>query len=88
MMKGALGDPVYQQTMVWVLGFLFFFGLLLYFVRGKTYYFVVSWASIKSWLFVAPILFVLIGLPEPYPLVVLTCIAVFGAKVFFQLMGM
>lgn len=87
-MTGALWTPVYQATMLWVLSFLFLSGLVLYFFRRKTYYFVVSWASIKSWLFVAPILFVLLGLPEPYPLVVITLIAILGAKIFFQLMGM
>lgn len=85
---GALYSPVYQETMTWVLSFLFVSGLFVYFFRRKSYYFVVSWASIKSWLFVAPILFLLMGLPEPYPLVVITVIALLGAKVFFQLMGM
>lgn len=87
-MTGALSTPVYQQTVLWVLSCLFLSGLVIYFFRRKSYYFVVSWASIKSWLFVAPILFLLLGLPEPYPHVVLTFIAILGAKVFFQLMGM
>jgi phosphatidate cytidylyltransferase len=85
---GAISSPIYQGTVLWVLSFLFVSGLLVYFFRRKSYYFVVSWASIKSWLFVAPILFLLFGLPEPYPFVVITLIAIFGAKVFFQLMGM
>jgi len=87
-MTGALGSPVYQETALWVLSLLFVSGLLVYFLRKKNHYFVVSWASIKSWLFVAPILFVLMGLPEPYPLVVLTLLAILGAKIFFQLVGM
>ncbi len=87
-MFGELSSPVYQETMLWVLSFLFVSGLIIFFLRRKSYYFVVSWASIKSWLFVAPILFLLLALPEPYPHVVLTLLALFGAKVFFQLMGM
>lgn len=87
-MSGALGSTVYQHTMAWVLSSLFLSGLLVFFFRKRTYYFVVSWASIKSWLIVAPILFVAIGLPEPFPLIVFTVLAILGAKIFFQLMGM
>lgn len=86
--KSAWASPIYQETALIVLSFLFVSGIFVYFLRQKNYYFVVSWASIKSWLVVAPILFVLLGLPEPYPLIVLTIVGIFGAKVFFQLMGM
>lgn len=85
---GALLDPVYQETIAIVLGVLFVGGLGVYFLRQKNYYFIVSWASIKSWLFVAPILFILYGLAEPSPLIVTTVLAIIGAKIFFQLMGM
>jgi phosphatidate cytidylyltransferase len=37
---------------------------------------------------VAPIFFILFGLPKPWPLVTLTLIAILGAKIFFQIMGM
>ncbi|MBX2993884.1 MAG: phosphatidate cytidylyltransferase [Bdellovibrionaceae bacterium] len=87
-MNGAWSSPIYRETALIVLSFIFVSGLIVYFLRQKNYYFIVSWASIKSWLFVAPILFALLGLPEPWPLVVLTCIALLGAKIFFQLMGM
>jgi len=87
-MNGAWASPVYRETALIVLSFLFVSGLIVYFLRKKNYYFVVSWASIKSWLFVAPILFGLLGLPDPWPLVVLTILALLGAKIFFQLMGM
>lgn len=87
-MTGALASPVYQETALWVLSLLFVSGLIVYFLRKKNHYFVVSWASIKSWLIVAPILFVLMGLPEPWPLIVLTLLAILGAKIFFQLVGM
>ncbi|MFN7729870.1 MAG: phosphatidate cytidylyltransferase [Bdellovibrio sp.] len=87
-MNGAWSSPIYRETALIVLSFIFISGLIVYFLRKKNHYFVVSWASIKSWLFVAPILFGLLGLPEPWPLVVLTCLALLGAKIFFQLMGM
>jgi phosphatidate cytidylyltransferase len=87
-LPGAWSSQDYRLTAVIILGFLFVSGAVIYFFRNKNYYFKVSWASIKSWLFVAPLLFVLLGLPWPWPFVVLTLIAVTGAKVFFQFMGM
>jgi phosphatidate cytidylyltransferase len=87
-LPGAWSSEVYRLTVVIVLGFLFLSGGIVYFFRNKNYYFLVSWASIKSWLFVAPVLFVLLGLPWPWPFVVLTLLAITGAKIFFQLMGM
>jgi phosphatidate cytidylyltransferase len=87
-MNGAWSSPIYQETATIVLSLLFVSGIIIYFLRKKNYYFVVSWASIKSWLILAPFLFAIFGLPEPWPLVVLTLLAIYGAKVFFQLMGM
>ena len=86
--NSAWMSPVYQKTALIVLSLLFFSGLIVYFFRSKNYYFIVSWASIKSWLIVAPILFIIFGAPAPWALVGLSIIAIFGAKVFFQLMGM
>ncbi len=84
----AWSSPIYQKTVLIVLLLLFASGLLLYLFRKKNYYFVVSWASIKSWLIAAPLLFFSLGAPEPWPLVALTLLALLGAKVFFQLVGM
>lgn len=86
-MDGAWTSPVYRDTVAIVLGFLFVSGIIVFSLRKTNYYFVVSWASIKSWLFVAPILFAVFGAPEPWPLIALTLLAIYGAKVFFQLMG-
>lgn len=87
-MTSTWQSPIYQQTTLTVLGILFLSGLIVYFLRKKNYYFVVSWASIKSWLILAPILFITFGLPDPWPLILLTMVAIYGSKVFFQLMGM
>ncbi|GIL16912.1 MAG: hypothetical protein BroJett040_06630 [Oligoflexia bacterium] len=85
---GAWDSPIYRQTALIVLAFIFVSGIFVYFMRKKNYYFVVSWASIKSWLFVAPFLFLALGLPEPLPIILLTTIAIYGAKAYFQIMGM
>lgn len=84
----AWSSPVYQKTALIVLCFLFFFGFFLYIFRQKNPYFIKSWASTKSWLIAAPLLFIFLGTPEPWPLVVLTILAITGAKIFFQMMGM
>lgn len=84
----AWESPIYRQTVLIVLSIIFVSGLVTFFFRKKNPYFIQAWASIKSWLFAAPIMFIVMGLPEPWPLVFLTCIAIHGAKVFFQIMGM
>lgn len=81
-------SPIYQQTVLIVLSFLFFSGIIVYFFRNRNHYFRVSWASIKSWLVAAPVLFALIGSPDPWPLIALTVLGMLGAKVFFQILGM
>ncbi len=81
-------SPVYQETVAIVLSILFASGAIVFSLRKKNYYFVTAWASIRTWLFVAPILLFLFGLPAPWPFVILTLLALFGAKVFFQLIGM
>jgi phosphatidate cytidylyltransferase len=87
-MNFAWDTPMYRETTAIVLAFIFIAGIVSYFLRKKSFYFVSSWASIKSWLFVAPVLFFLFAWPDPVPLIVITLFALTGAKVFFQLMGM
>lgn len=84
----AWESPIYRQTVLIVLSIIFLSGAVVFFFRTKNYYFVQSWASIKSWLIAAPIMFIVMGLPQPWPLIALTCLAILGAKIFFQIMGM
>lgn len=81
-------DPVYQKTALIVLSVIFLSGAIVYSFRKKNYYFVAAWASIRSWIFAAPILFLLFAIPSPGPLIVLTLFAIYGAKAFFQILGM
>lgn len=81
-------DPVYLKTALIVLSAIFGSGAFVFFFRTKNYYFVSAWASIKSWIFAAPILFLLFALPSPAPLIALTLFAIYGAKAFFQIIGM
>jgi len=84
----AWHDPIYQKTALIVLSVIFLSGAIVYFFRRKNPYFVSAWASIKSWIFAAPILFLLFALPSPIPLIALTLSAIYGAKTFFQILGM
>jgi phosphatidate cytidylyltransferase len=81
-------DPLYRQTVYIVLGFLLLLAVPVFFIRNQSPHTQASWASIKSWLFAAPILLGFAGLPSPWPLVVLTITGMAGAKIFFQMMGM
>lgn len=47
-----------------------------------------SFSSILSWLLLAPFLFLMLGMNWPFPLMLITIIAIYGAKVFFQMTGM
>lgn len=80
-------NPIYQQTILTVLGIIFISAIPVYFLRKKNFYFIVAWASLKSWLILAPIFLLLLGAPSPWPHILLTFLALLGIKVFFQLMG-
>ncbi|MBX2987333.1 MAG: phosphatidate cytidylyltransferase [Bdellovibrionaceae bacterium] len=88
MILTAWNDPIYQRTVLTVLSFIFISGLIVYLFRKRNYYFVVSWASIKSWLVAAPVLFLIFGLPAPWPLICLCGLAIYGAKAYFKILGM
>ncbi|MES3037019.1 MAG: phosphatidate cytidylyltransferase [Bdellovibrionota bacterium] len=81
-------DPIYQKTALIVLSIIFVSGLFVFIFRRKTHYFISAWASIKSWLVAAPLLFIVFGLPAPAPLLVLMFTAIYGAKAFFKIIGM
>ena len=84
----AWDSPVYRQTVLIVLLVIFAGGLINFIFRKKTSYFMVAWASIKSWLLLAPVMFFFMGLKNPFPIVFLTLLAIYGAKVYFQILGM
>jgi phosphatidate cytidylyltransferase len=81
-------DPLYRETFYLVWGVLTLLCAALFPFRNKNLQTQASFASLKSWWFMAPILLAFCGLATPWPLVILTFIAIVGAKVFFQMMGM
>lgn len=87
-MEAAWETPVYRETALIVCAFIFIAGFINFMLRKKSHYSYTAWMSLRSWLIVAPILFLLMGLSSPWPIVSLTLIAILGAKVYFQIMGM
>ena len=80
-------DALYQETVGLILGFIVTVGFFLYLFRKINPHFTGAWASAKSWIFVAPILLAVFGLPSPWPLVFLVFVGIFSAKTFFQMVG-
>ncbi len=84
----AWDSPVYRQTVAIVLLFIFLGAAVNFVFRKKSQYSAVTWATIKSWLILAPLMFFFLGLRAPIPIIFLTLLAIYGSKVYFQLMGM
>ena len=86
--NAAWETTAYQQTAVIVLVVIFLGGAINFFFRKSNHYSMVAWASIKSWLVLAPIMFLFMGLRPPIPIIMLTIMALYGAKVYFKILGM
>lgn len=84
----AWESPVYQQTVLIVLIVIFIGAAINFIFKKKNHYFMIAWASIKSWLLLAPLMFGIMGLAAPFPIIFLTLLAIYGAKVYFQILGM
>lgn len=82
------GHRLYQETAVLILVLLSVLGVLLFFLRRKTDHFLAGWASIKSWFFITPVILATLALPSPWPLAILTLVAINGIKTFFRMTGM
>ncbi|MDZ4662465.1 MAG: phosphatidate cytidylyltransferase [Pseudomonadota bacterium] len=87
-MEALWYNPVYRETVFVVLLFIFAMGTIVFLLRKKNAQWLAAWASIKSWLFAAPMILFILGLPPGWTLVSLTVLSVLGSKTFFQLTGM
>jgi phosphatidate cytidylyltransferase len=87
MEKSLWDNSIFRETAILVMGSLFAIAVVFFFFRNRSKQTQASWASIKSWLFAAPLLFVTCALPAPWPLVALTLSAILGVKIFFQMLG-
>jgi phosphatidate cytidylyltransferase len=88
MIYGLWNNPRYIETAALILGGMILLSAVMFFLQRKGPPFTAAWASLKSWMFVAPLLFLAFALPKPWPLVFTTWMGVLSAKSFFQMVGM
>jgi phosphatidate cytidylyltransferase len=88
MLYGLWNNPRYLETAGLIYGGLLALSVLVFFLKRKGPPYTSAWASLMSWLFVAPILFAAFALPKPWPLFFTTWLGVLSAKSFFQMVGM
>jgi len=81
-------DTQFRETAILVLGVLIVAGGAIFPFQRKHSRLLSAWMSLKSWLFAIPIFFLALGLGGSWPLLILTGVAIFGAKEFFQITGM
>ncbi|NJL24133.1 MAG: phosphatidate cytidylyltransferase [Calothrix sp. SM1_5_4] len=88
MLYGLWQNPLYVETAGLIVGSLILLSLVAFALRKKGAPYTSAWASLKSWLFVAPLLFAAFALPKPWPLIFVTWMGVLSAKSFYQMVGM
>jgi phosphatidate cytidylyltransferase len=87
-MESQWSNPLFKQTAIIVLVFMGIIGLILFPLRKKNTHLSAAWASLQSWLFFTPVLFLMLAAGDPWPLIGITFISLLCAKEFFQLTGM
>lgn len=88
MIYGLWNDPRYVEAAGLIMGVLIALSVFVFFLKRKGAPYTSAWASLKSWLFVAPVLFAVFAMPMPWPLFFLTLMGVLSSKSFFQMVGM
>ncbi len=61
--------------------------LIYYFLQKRQGHFRSSFSTLVSWLLITPFLFIFLGMNWPFPLILVTIISIYGAKIFFQMTG-
>jgi phosphatidate cytidylyltransferase len=88
MIYGLWNNPRYVETAALIIGSLIVLSIFAFLLKRKGPPYTSGWASLKSWLFVAPLLFAAFALPKPWPLLFVTWMGVLSAKSYFQMVGM
>lgn len=81
-------DAVYRETALIISVFLFVVAGIVYFFKDKSTESQAVWASLKSWIFFAPLSFVAFAFKEPWQLIFLVLISIYSCKIYFQMVGM
>ena len=86
--NGIWSEVLYQETVGVVFLFLLVIGVSLFLMSKKNPLWVAAWASLKSWFLVSPLLLFGAGLPDPWPLVLVTLMSIYGVKTFYRIVGL
>jgi phosphatidate cytidylyltransferase len=81
-------EPLFLAVVTFTVGIIFALTLIYYFLQKRQDHFRSSFSTLLSWLLVTPLLFVFLGMNWPFPLILVTIISIYGAKIFFQMTGM
>lgn len=84
---GLWNERIFQETSLLICGSLVVLSALMFFARNRYSHFMAGWASLKSWLFLAPLILLVLASPSPWPLVFLSLVGIASAKTFFQMVG-
>ena len=88
MVYGLWANYRFTESAGLIIGALILLSVIFFFLRQKGSPYSSAWASVKSWLFVAPMLFAIFAAPRPWPLAFMTWMGILSAKSFFQMTGM
>lgn len=81
-------QELYRETMGLIIIFLISMGTIIFLLQKVNTKFTKAWISVKSWIFAAPLLFFVLGLPAPWPLFFITFVSILSSKTFFKMTGM
>ncbi len=83
--QGLWLEPYFQKIAFRIIAILLLMGLVIYFQKKRDMRWMAAWISVKSWIFVAPIILIIAGMPAPFPFIALAIASIFGIKTFYQM---
>ncbi len=81
-------EPLYRETAAAIVVFLILVSATTYFFKDKNTQTTAIWASLKSWIFFAPFVFVIFAFKEPWQLIFLILLSIYACKTYYQMVGM
>ncbi|MBY0386399.1 phosphatidate cytidylyltransferase [bacterium] len=81
-------EPLFIAVASLTVSVIFGMTLVYYFLQRRQDHFRSSFSTVVSWLLITPFLFIFLGMNWPFPLILVTIISIYGAKIFFQMTGM
>lgn len=81
-------QPLFLGIVFLTHAFIIGISIIYYILKRNSPNFKSSFSSVISWLLITPFLFLMLGMNWPFPLILITLISIYGAKIFFQMTGM